>query len=211
MITEREAPGGPDLSPGLFPPDRNLYTSHRSSVTVRIVNMQTTQLRAWTTTSRLVALSTAAVNIQDAGVSEQKGVNGSSEQKEVFWVQIKTEPGFKGLKQVSERRGGGWCGGGDKPVTASLQTEAQGAHLKQQDDWPAAIAGQHLRETGETGEAGLGGRRRSASKAWHTFRGGEALGRPIYDRAAGTHPLQNVPRPRSREETGPVHGGFTVS
>lgn len=43
---------------------------------------------------------------------------------------------------------------GDKPVTVSLQTEAQGAHLKQRDDWPTAIAGQHLHETGETGEVG---------------------------------------------------------
>lgn len=54
--------------------------------------------------------------------------------------------------------------GGDKPVTISLQTEARGAHLKQRDDWPAAIAGQH-HETG--GERGGGG----ASKSWRTFRG----------------------------------------
>lgn len=36
--------------------------------------------------------------------------------------------------------------GGDKPVTVSLQTEVQGAHLKQQDNWPAAIASQRHRE-----------------------------------------------------------------
>lgn len=47
---------------------------------------------------------------------------------------------------------------GDKPVTASLQTEARGAHLKQRDDWPTAIAGQHLHETGEVrGEGGMEG------------------------------------------------------
>lgn len=47
---------------------------------------------------------------------------------------------------------------GDKPVTASLQTEARGAHLKQRDDWPTAIAGQHLHETGEEwGEGGMEG------------------------------------------------------
>lgn len=43
---------------------------------------------------------------------------------------------------------------GDKPVTISLQTEARGAHLKQRDDWPTAIAGQHLHEMGERVEAG---------------------------------------------------------
>lgn len=71
---------------------------------------------------------------------------------------------------------------GDKPVTVSFQTEAQGAHLKQRDDWPTAIAGQHLHETGETGGGGgeAGG---DASKTWHTFTGTEALGRPICDRA----------------------------
>lgn len=75
---------------------------------------------------------------------------------------------------------------GDKPVTVSLQTEAQGAHLKQRDDWPTAIAGQHLHETGETGVVmvvGGGEAGRDASKTWHTFTGAEALCRPICDRA----------------------------
>jgi len=41
---------------------------------------------------------------------------------------------------------------GDKPVTVSMQTEARGAHLKQQDDWPTAIAGQRFCETAEAME-----------------------------------------------------------
>ena len=71
---------------------------------------------------------------------------------------------------------------GDKPVTVSLQTEARGAHLKQRDDWPTAIASQRLHETGEAGVV-VGEAGRDASKTWHTFTGTEALGRPICDRA----------------------------
>lgn len=48
----------------------------------------------------------------------------------------------------------------DKAVTVSLQTEAQGAHLKQWDDWPTAIASQHVRETGEVVEVGESKERR---------------------------------------------------
>lgn len=63
--------------------------------------------------------------------------------------------------------------GGDKPVTISLQTEARGAHLKQRDDWPAAIAGQH-HETG--GDRGGGGRHQKPGIL------SEALCRPACDR-----------------------------
>lgn len=67
---------------------------------------------------------------------------------------------------------------GDKPVTVSLQTEEQGAHLKQWHYWPTAIASQHFHERREReGAAVVGGAGKEASKTWRTFRGSEALGR----------------------------------
>lgn len=51
---------------------------------------------------------------------------------------------------------------GDKPVTISLQTEEQGAHLKQWHYWPTAIASQHFHERREReGAAVVGGAERS--------------------------------------------------
>lgn len=63
--------------------------------------------------------------------------------------------------------------GGDKPVTASQQT-----HLQLQDDWPAAIAGQHHRETAEAGGPG-----RDTSETWLTFTGSQTLSCSICDGA----------------------------
>lgn len=79
---------------------------------------------------------------------------------------------------------------GDKPVTVSLQTEAQ-------DDWPAAIASQHLCETLRRGRWGWGwgggAADTDASNTWHTFTGTKALSRPICDRAAGAvSPLNQI-------------------
>lgn len=54
---------------------------------------------------------------------------------------------------------------GDNPVTVSLQTEARGAHLKQRDDWPTAIAGQHLHKVGAgAGVVEVGGSRERGIK-----------------------------------------------